>query len=95
MSKLIDSIGANLKAHAAGFGAAFVLLQADLESVHSFGAIDAKQWVAIAAAYLGIGAIVHVAPNTPKVVVTDVEPGVLDDASHGLDGDAEPYSDGE
>lgn len=54
-----------LKAHFAGLGAAFVLLEADLSSSpgHDLGSLTGYQWLAVIAAGLGVGAVVAAVPN--------------------------------
>lgn len=56
-------ISAQLKAHIAGLGAALVLLVADLNTGDH---VTLAQWAAIAAAYLGVGAVTYTVPNTPS-----------------------------
>lgn len=82
ISKIESFIGGSLKAHAAGLGAAFALLVADLAALKTGSSITVDQWVGIVGAYLGVGAVVHIVPNTPSteaVIVeepVDVEPDV-------------------
>lgn len=64
-----------LKAHAAGLGAAITLALADLNAGH----VSPAQWLAVAAAYLGVGAVVAVVPNTPSVEDYPVHPGLAQD----------------
>lgn len=51
-----------LKAHAGGVGAAVTLLIADLQA--NGGHLTGNQGLAILAAYLGVGAVIAVAPNS-------------------------------
>lgn len=61
----MHAINGYLKAHLAGIGAALTLLIADLNSgTH----VSAAEWLAIAGAYLGVGAITAVVPNSAKPV---------------------------
>lgn len=62
LTKLTASASSSLKAHSAGLGAAVTLLLADLDLSNH---VTLHQWVAIAGAYLGVGAVVHMVPNTP------------------------------
>lgn len=63
----MTAITSYLKAHFAALGAAFVLLEADLQAntTHDLGALTGYQWLAIAAAALGVGAVVAAVPNAP------------------------------
>lgn len=64
-----------LKAHAGGVGAALALLLADLQFNHGHLTLD--QGYGVLAAYLGVGAVVAIAPNS-KNLVADVVDETLD-----------------
>lgn len=66
-----------LKAHAAGLGAAVALLIADLNSLKPGQGLTMLEWIAIAGAYLGVGAVVATVPNTPKPGDTVLVPAVV------------------
>lgn len=63
MNKLFDHVTKYLHAHASGFGAALTLLLADL---NSGDVLTRSDWVAIAGAYLGVGAAISVLPHGGK-----------------------------
>lgn len=60
LDKLFASITKFLHAHAAGGGAALVLL---LDKLTSNAPLDKPAWAAIAAAYLGVGGLVSALPH--------------------------------
>lgn len=58
-------VGAYLKAHAAGLGAALSLFIADLNTGQH---VTGGQWLQVIGAYLGVSVVVAAVPNTPTPV---------------------------
>lgn len=77
VEKLIASTSSSLKAHSAGLGAALTLLITDLNQA---GGMTADKWYGVAGAYLGVGAVVHMVPNTP-VAIFDTDAAQHDDGT--------------
>lgn len=75
IGNLIGSASASLKAHSAGVGAAVTLLLADLNADSH---VTLHQWIAVAGAYAGVGAAVHMVPNTVAAVIDDTDLTAMD-----------------
>lgn len=78
VEKLVGSASASLKAHSAGLGAALTLLITDLNQA---GGMTADKWYGVLGAYAGVGAVVHMVPNTPKTIF-DTDAAQHDDGTN-------------
>lgn len=65
-----------LKAHTAGLGAALTLL---IEKLNYGNALTLSDWIAVASAYVGVGAVVSVVPHGGEGVAE--EESVHDDGT--------------